>query len=112
MLGLDSAAQCSYMEGPHSCEGYEAGVTGRAWWTEEDKDPWPALKLVVEYAQEHGPFDGAYGFSQGCAVVSMLSDAGVLASLGRTEPLWRFAVLACGTDHLIAELQPVTRQVT
>merc|ERR1712050_402153 len=34
-------------------------------------------------------------------MLTLLSDPGVLKSLGVTAPLWSFAVCVCGTDYLL-----------
>ena len=82
------------------------GGAGRSWLghaesaAEASAELETSLRHVVAHAAAHGPYDGAFGFSQGAAVLTLLSDAAVCATLGwrHSEPPWRFAVLACGVD--------------
>ena len=46
---------------------------------------------------------GAFGFSQGAAVITILSDARVWKAMGLQAAPWRFVVLACGVDYLVRE---------
>lgn len=62
-----------------------------------------SLNFVVAHVRSYGPYDGAYGFSQGASIVTLLSDKNVLRSLGVDEPLWDFVILACGVDYLAAQ---------
>ena len=66
-----------------------------------------SLRFVIKHVREHGPYDGAFGFSQGAAIVTLLSDPGVRKSMiaGPDQPLWDFVVLACGVDYLVAQKQ-------
>ena len=57
-----------------------------------------SLRHVIAHVERHGPYDGAFGFSQGAAILTMLSDASTRRALGCSRPLWRFVVLACGVD--------------
>ena len=65
-----------------------------------------ACEHVLDVCAREGPFDGAYGFSQGALVVTLLCSPAARASLGVREPggggagtataPFRFAILACG----------------
>tara|TARA_B110001452_G_C15102852_1_gene384508 strand:- start:89 stop:712 length:624 start_codon:yes stop_codon:yes gene_type:complete len=103
VLGVAAVASCSYIDGPHKSDTYDKDLEyGRTWWV-EGAELKPALMEVIEYAKKHGPFDGVFGFSMGASVVTLLSDPAVLKSLGHEGgPLWRFALLACGTDRLLS----------
>jgi hypothetical protein len=81
------------------CDAHLEGP-GRSWYIEGGSLRL-ALTQVVDYVEQHGPYDGVYAFSQGASIATILSDPGVWRSFGRTVPLWRFAVLACGTDSLL-----------
>ena len=106
VMGVAAVASCSYIDGPHRSDTYDKDLEyGRTWWVEGESLQ-PALTHVIEYAKKHGPFDGAFGFSMGASVVTLLSDPAVLASLGHEGGLlWSFALLACGTDRLLS-LEP------
>ena len=55
------------------------------------------LRYLLDHIELYGPFDGLWGFSEGAAVVALLSTPSVRHRLGRpARPSWRFAVLACG----------------
>jgi len=56
-----------------------------------------AMRRVLEIVKRHGPYDGLYGFSQGAAVVTMLSLPGMARKLGY-ERSWHFVVCACGVN--------------
>ena len=58
------------------------------------------LRLVLRYVERHGPYDGLYGFSQGAALVSLISRPGMIDALGgcAVRP-WSFVILGCGV-HL------------
>lgn len=113
ILQLDTVASCSYLDAPHltgqKCHEDMDGE-GRSWMG-PDGDVRPALECVVEHCRAHGPFDGAYGFSQGASVLALLCDAGVLRSVGVDAPLWRFAICVCGVPprpmQEIAVEQPI-----
>ena len=64
-----------------------------------------SLASVAAHVQQpSGPFDGAFGFSQGlAAVITILSDARVWKEMGLRAAPWRFVVLACGVDYLVRE---------
>ena len=143
-LGLDELGiELDCLDAPHkSNTGFDGSFAhGRSWQLDFDGSSPPpdvlaqqlreSLLFVVRHVQEHGPYDGAYGFSQGACIVTLLSDAGVRRSLGCGDdhPLWRcpaplaphasrdppdtalraprsFAVLACGVDYLVAQSTP------
>lgn len=72
-----------------------------------------SLVFIAAHVREHGPYDGAYGFSQGASIVTLLSDEAVRRSLGIDEPLWDFAIIACGVDYLAAQrLAPGSPKLT
>ena len=103
VLGLDSVASCYFIDAPHLAEKkYDKAMTddGRDW-VGSDGELGPGLDLVVEYCKKHGPFDGVYGFSQGCSILAILSDPGVLKARGIDTPLWRFAICVCGSYYLV-----------
>ena len=69
------------------------------------------LRLVLRYVERHGPYDGLYGFSQGAALVSLLSRPGMIDALGgcAVRP-WSFVILGCGVhlgDEAAASLCPI-----
>eukprot|EP00889_Picochlorum_renovo_P000195 jgi/Picre1/27225/NNA_000194.t1 len=57
-----------------------------------------SMHTVIAYVKSHGPFDCAYGFSQGGAIVALLSFPEIVYELtGTRMQLWRSVVLACST---------------
>ena len=101
VLGLDRVAECHYINGPHESGTFDKDIDdGRTWCQDPSHSARPALDAVLEYARQHGPFDGAYAFSQGASIVTLLSDPTVLASLNVEHPPWRFVLLACGASGL------------
>mmetsp|Transcript_21606 Transcript_21606/g.35652 ORF Transcript_21606/g.35652 Transcript_21606/m.35652 type:complete len:304 (-) Transcript_21606:207-1118(-) len=114
VLGLEQlGASLDFLDAPFEEAAVDFGqsmVEGRSWHhtylrgvdsRESDKQLQESLQKVVEYVQEHGPYDGAFGFSQGAAIVTLLSFPHVLRALGCESPIWRFVVLACGVDYLV-----------
>eukprot|EP00966_Prymnesium_polylepis_P243108 5622014-Prymnesium_polylepis.1 len=105
ILQLDTMADCSTLDAPHvTGQKFDKDMEGEGRsWEGPDGDVRTGLELVVEHCKKHGPFDVAYGFSQGCSVITMLSDAGVLKALGVETPLWKSVVCVCGTGYLITK---------
>lgn len=59
-----------------------------------------ALRYVMEHVIAHGPYDVVFGFSQGAAIVALLSDFEVLAWLGMSDILpWSAAICCCGAGE-------------
>ena len=119
-LGLDAlGCEVDCVNSPLESSFDGSGGNSRAWqmvdfdpatfYSEEErlgllgKQLEQSLHFIVAHVREHGPYDGAYGFSQGASIVTLLSDESVLRSLGVHEPLWDFVVLACGVDYLAAQ---------
>ncbi|KAL1524979.1 hypothetical protein AB1Y20_019855 [Prymnesium parvum] len=104
ILELDRTASCFFLDAPHQAGKYDRELTeeGRSW-VSPDGSVAAAIEHVLAFCRAQGPFDGAYGFSQGCSIIAILSDPGVLRSLGVDAPLWRFVVCACGTHQLIGK---------
>ena len=104
LLTLDSVATCSFIDAPHIAGKFDKDIIGDGRsWVGPDGDLGPGLDLVVEHCKKHGPFDGVYGFSQGCSILTILSDPQVLKARGIETPLWRFAICVCGTDYLVEQ---------
>lgn len=102
VLELDTAANCSYVNAPHLVEKFSQDMPGDGLsWVGADGDLRPAFELVLKHCRDEGPFDGVYGFSQGCGIVAMLSDPGILESLSVHTPLWKFAICVCGSTSLL-----------
>lgn len=101
VLGVDQIADCVFVDGPHqTARTFDKDLeNGRSWFGEPSEGIRPALNVVLECVRKHGPFDGAFGFSQGASIVTLLSDPTILASLG-VEPLWTFVILGCGNPQL------------
>jgi hypothetical protein len=101
-----SMCDCTFLEGPHVAPfAFDPQLQGEARsWHMPNRPLDAGLRRVVEHVNQHGPYDGAYGFSQGCCMLAMLSDPGVWLSFGGSElfPPWRFAIMGCGTDYLLA----------
>jgi acyl-CoA synthetase (AMP-forming)/AMP-acid ligase II len=59
-----------------------------------------ALQHVVKFVGAHGPYASVVGFSQGGALVSLLSRREVLEKLGVEDDvfLWKSAVVVCGAS--------------
>merc|ERR1712185_458365 len=102
VLALDTVASCSFVDAPHLGEKYDKDLEGDGrTWIGADGDLRPSLEHVVEHCKKEGPFDGAYGFSQGCSILTVLSDPGVLKSLGVEKQFWSFVVCVCGSEVLV-----------
>ena len=116
VLGLVDAddVELCYLDAPFAtATGFDSSFAGgRSWQNYEANPPGTpearaelaeSLASVAAHVQQHGPFDGAFGFSQGAAVITILSDARVWKEMGLRAAPWRFVVLACGVDYLVRE---------
>lgn len=105
LLGLEEVVSLSFLDAPHAAAKYDPSLSreGRSWLGADD-DLMASLRHVISHCKEHGPFDGAYGFSQACGLLALLSDPAVLSSMQVETPLWKFVVCVCGTPQLM-ELQ-------
>ena len=116
VLGLVDAddVELCYLDAPFAtATGFDSSFAGgRSWQNYEANPPGTpearaelaeSLASVAAHVQQHGPFDGAFGFSQGAAVITILSDARVWKEMGLQAAPWRFVVLACGVDYLVRE---------
>ena len=64
-----------------------------------------AARSVAKFAIEHGPFKCAVGFSQGGAMITLLSNPQVLSMLGiEGGYLWDSAVICCGASSSLLDL--------
>ena len=104
--GPASVCDCIFLEGPHiSPHSFDPKLNGEARSWHAGHAPFDSgLRHVVAHIAEKGPYDGVYGFSQGCCMIAMLSDPEVWKSLGGspTTPPWRFVIMGCGTDYLLS----------
>lgn len=99
-----SPCDCVFLEGPHLARGaFDPHLQGEARsWHTPTQPLEVGLRHVVSHIEEHGPYDGVYGFSQGCCMIAMLSDPTVWRDLGGgSKPPWRFVIMGCGTDYLL-----------
>ena len=72
---------------------------------EREKKLVEALRGVVNFVREHGPYDCAVGFSQGGALLTILSNLDVLRALGIQDGyLWRRAIVFCGASASLLDL--------
>ena len=101
-------ADCDLLHSPLADYAYSSdfhllsALPFHAWWhgTLDGKRLARVLRLVLRYVERHGPYDGLYGFSQGAALVSLLSRPGMIEALGGcTVRPWSFVILGCGV-HL------------
>lgn len=74
----------------------------------DDENPMKSLHQsfaeIMEVVETRGPFDGIYGFSQGGAVVAMLSNEMVWKGLlGGSSCPWSFVVCACAVAPAYAQ---------
>ena len=98
----DCLCSCTFLEAP-----YEAGkidstldTAGRSWYV-AGRPIEKSLRSVIDHCAEAGPYDGAYGFSQGTSILALLSDSEVWRTSGGSEdafPPWRFVINGCGTE--------------
>ena len=98
-------ADCDLLHAPHADNAYSSDfhllstLPFHAWWhgTLDGKRLARVLRLVLRYIERFGPYDGLYGFSQGAALVSLISRPGMIDALGgcAVRP-WSFVILACG----------------
>ena len=64
-----------------------------------------ALRSVVRFVLNHGPYRCAVGFSQGGALISLLSNKAVLRALGvESGFLWDRSVVCCGASSSLVAL--------
>ena len=86
--------------------------------TSFDEDVMASVRRVLDAVIKHGPFDGIYGFSQGALIASLVAgittDATLMTAVKSSssifgpgydsldlgqEPLFKFALLACGAGY-------------
>lgn len=101
-------ADCDLLHAPLEDDAYSSdfhllsALPFHAWWhgTLDGQRLAHVLRLVLRYVERHGPYDGLYGFSQGAALVSLISRPGMIDALGgcAVRP-WSFVILGCGV-HL------------
>lgn len=105
-IGLSQLAHLDFLEGP------EAAAPASNLFPEFSKRPfhtWTTfpteerkleqiLRYVLRHIDRSGPYDGLFGFSQGAAIVSMLSLPGMPETLGFPRANWAFVICACGVD--------------
>ncbi|KAL7534502.1 hypothetical protein ACHAWF_004850 [Thalassiosira exigua] len=68
----------------------------------EQEEQWDeSLRYVAEFCKRKGPFDGAYGFSEGAGILTNFSHPKVWKERFKMKQCpWRFVILACGaSDH-------------
>ena len=72
----------------------------------KEEDLVKALRYVVKFVRKHGPYASAVGFSQGGALVSLLSRREVLEKLGVEGDvfLWKSATVVCGASAGLIEV--------
>lgn len=97
---LESNIQASGPPDPATDEFFDGPFF--SWYEKESPDAQSlllrSLHGIVNYIKYNGPFDCAYGFSQGGALVALLSFPDVVQRLtGSRVQLWRTAILACST---------------
>ncbi len=90
--GAADQATSDFFEGP-----FFSWVDMGAGEAEQEAQLLEALQAVLRHVELHGPYDCAYGFSQGGALVTLLSIPAVLQKLQAPGPLWRSAIIACGS---------------
>lgn len=96
-------ADCDLLHAPLETSAYSSDfhilsqLPFHAWWTGTLVPAHLArtLRLVLRHIERTGPYDGLFGFSQGAAVVSMLSLPGMVEALGGCAHAWRFVVCGC-----------------
>lgn len=104
----DGWCDCTFLEAPHKDGKWNSDIEGdgRSWYVATGEGTLDvSLRYVVSHIEREGPYDGAYGFSQGASILTLLSERAVwLASGGSTEafPPWRFLLFGCGTDRLVS----------
>ena len=97
-LGLQRFVEVDLFHGGIDCgpsDGKFQVLSERPFHAWYHDDVGPALRRILAVIQRHGPYDGLYGFSQGAALVAMLSIPGVPESFG-FQRSWRFVVCAGG----------------
>ncbi|CAH0723985.1 unnamed protein product, partial [Brenthis ino] len=101
-------AQLFFVSAPHKIFSEEGGgdEDTRAWWFNAEDNSFsgkclggPAigfedtLRLIEQVVQEHGPFDGFMGFSQGACLVGLLA---AMQQKGYLQYRFKFAIFASG----------------
>ena len=92
------ACECHFLDGPHSTgKKFDKDLSGEGKsWHAAGQPIEVGLRHVVTSCQRDGPFDGAYGFSQGTCMLTLLSDPAVWRAHGGDDasfPPWRFVLL-------------------
>jgi len=108
-LRLSKHASCSTLHGlwQGSAGSGLANFSDGPWYTwagrksmglQWDLESWEASqRYLIEYVQQHGPFDGVYAFSQGVALTTTVCAPEVWRDkFGLENCPFRFAILACG----------------
>ena len=114
-LDLQKRFECVYLRAPHVTKpapGLEHFSEGPFYaWADpsrgvsDQEDQWDeSLGYIAEYCKKEGPFDGAFGFSQGASMITNLSHPSAWGEKFRMRARpWKFAILACGAgSHLVA----------
>ena len=112
ILELGKVASLSFLEAPYATpEAFDKDVgKGRSWLLRDGPRNQAvdalkhSLRHVAGHIASHGPFDGAFGFSQGAAVVALLCEEAVHRSLGLDAPPFGFLVLVCSALYWKAVL--------
>ena len=108
----ESPCRCTFLDGPYSVEAFDELIEDGRTWHQSGQGLGKALHMIVRHVEEFGPYDGAYAFSQGTCLLTMLSDSATWQRYGgcpHRQP-WRFLILGCGTDHLFGEPDAPTVQ--
>lgn len=113
-----------YIEGSIQAQGPPDAATAEffdgpffSWFEKDSADAqanlWQALRSIATYVKANGPFECAYGFSQGGALVALLSFPEVVEKLlGSKTYLWKSVILACSTIRQAKRLAEETLQLT
>ena len=113
----DARCDCTLLEAPHaggtsSLDSFGSSV--KSWHIAGVADSLEvSLRTVVEHVESSGPYDGAYGFSQGAGILTLLSHQAVWTASGGSAasfPPWRFVIIGCGHDGLLANRFPSPTQ--
>jgi len=105
----DATCTCTFLDGPHAAGKFDAHLeaSGRSWHV-AGQPVEVGLRRIVEHCEREGPYDGAFGFSQGTCMLALLSDLGEWRRCGgsdRAFPPWRYLILGCGTDDLLGSVE-------
>ena len=96
-LGLDQYAECDLLQAPLASVGPQHLGSVFDWGESQDELD-ASMEFIMSYINSHPPYDAAYGFSKGAALITSLSKPSVWRDrMGRSHCPWQWVILANGS---------------